>query len=47
MSAVDTVLVAAGASGLVGDIAAWFTGHARIVAVEPERIPTLAAALDA
>jgi len=44
---VDTVLVTVG--GLIGGIAAWSTGHrghhARIVAVEPERIPTLAAAL--
>jgi len=45
--AVDTVLVAVGGGGLVGGIAAWFSGRARVVAVEPERIPTLAAALDA
>ncbi len=44
---VDTVLVPVGGGGLIGGIAVWFTGHARIVAVEPERIPTLAAALAA
>lgn len=44
---VDTVLVAVGGGGLIGGIAAWFTGHARIVGVEPERIPTLATALAA
>jgi threonine dehydratase len=44
---VDTVLVAVGGGGLVGGIAAWFTGRARVVGVEPERVPTLAAALDA
>jgi threonine dehydratase len=42
---VDTVLVAVGGGGLVGGIAAWYAGHARVVSVEPERIPTLAAAL--
>jgi threonine dehydratase len=45
--AVDTVLVAVGGGGLMGGIASWFAGHARIVAVEPERCPTLAAALSA
>lgn len=44
---VDTVLVAVGGGGLVGGIAAWFNGRAQVVGVEPERIPTLAAALDA
>ncbi|MDQ3763758.1 MAG: threonine/serine dehydratase [Actinomycetota bacterium] len=43
----DTVLVAVGGGGLLGGIATWFNGQARVVAVEPERIPTLAAALDA
>jgi threonine dehydratase len=43
----DTVLVAVGGGGLIGGIATWLAGRARIVAVEPERAPTLAAALDA
>ncbi|MFL6139334.1 MAG: threonine/serine dehydratase [Frankiaceae bacterium] len=44
---VDTVLVAVGGGGLLGGIATWFAGRARVVAVEPERIPSMAAALDA
>jgi len=44
---VDTVLVAVGGGGLIGGIAAWFNGHVQVIGVEPERIPTLAAALDA
>jgi threonine dehydratase len=44
---VDTVLVAVGGGGLIGGIASWYAGRAKVVAVEPERIPTLAAALDA
>jgi threonine dehydratase len=43
----DTVLVAVGGGGLLGGIAAWFGSQARVIAVEPEHIPTLAAALDA
>jgi threonine dehydratase len=43
---VDTVLVACGGGGLVGGIASWYGRRARVVSVEPERIPTLAAALD-
>jgi threonine dehydratase len=45
--AVDTVLVAVGGGGLIGGIAAWFAGRARVVGVEPERIPALHAALAA
>lgn len=41
---VDTVLVAVGGGGLIGGIAAWYAGRARIVAVEPEGAPTLHAA---
>ncbi len=44
---VDTVLVAVGGGGLIGGIAAWFAGDAKIVAVEPEGAPTLAFALQA
>jgi threonine dehydratase len=41
----DTVLVAVGGGGLLEGIATWVEGRARVVAVEPERCPTLAAAL--
>jgi len=41
---VDTVLVACGGGGLVGGIAAWFDSRIRVVAVEAEGSPTLAAA---
>jgi len=41
---VDTVLVACGGGGLVGGIAAWFAQRVRVIAVEPEGSPTLAAA---
>src|SRR5262249_15391009 len=37
----DTLLVAVGGGGLIGGIAAWFSGKVRIVAVEPEAAPTL------
>jgi threonine dehydratase len=43
----ETVLVAVGGGGLIGGIAAWFSGDARVVGVEPEACPTLHAALDA
>lgn len=45
--AIDTVLVAVGGGGLIGGIASWYAGRARIVSVEGERTPTLAAALRA
>jgi threonine dehydratase len=41
----DTVLVAVGGGGLVAGIAGWFTGRARVVAVEPERCATYGSAL--
>jgi threonine dehydratase len=41
MPDVDTVLVAVGGGGLIGGIAAWYTGLVRIIAVEPELAPTL------
>lgn len=44
---VDTVLVAVGGGGLIGGVAAWFSGDARIIAVEPEGAPTLSLALRA
>lgn len=43
----DTVLIACGGGGLIGGMAAWYAGRARIVGVEPEAAPTLARALDA
>ncbi len=44
---IDTLLVAVGGGGLIGGIAAWYSGLIRIVAVEPEQSPTLHAALAA
>lgn len=44
---IDTLLVAVGGGGLIGGIAAWFAGRIRIVAVEPEKAPTLNMALAA
>jgi threonine dehydratase len=43
----DTVLVAVGGGGLIGGIAAWYAGTARLVGVEPRGAPTLAEALRA
>jgi threonine dehydratase len=43
----DTILVAVGGGGLVGGIAAWYRGAARVIAVEPEGAPTLHDALRA
>ncbi|MBO3745660.1 threonine/serine dehydratase [Streptosporangiaceae bacterium NEAU-GS5] len=43
----DTVLVAVGGGGLVAGVTAALDGRARVVAVEPARIPTLNAALAA
>ncbi|MGJ6961576.1 threonine/serine dehydratase [Streptosporangium sp. G11] len=44
---VDTVLVAVGGGGLVAGITVALGGRARVVAVEPELIPTLHRALEA
>ena len=43
----DTVVVAVGGGGLIGGVAGWFAGQTRIVGVEPEKAPTLTAALAA
>jgi len=43
----STVVVAVGGGGLIGGIAAWFGGDTRVIGVEPERSPTLSAALAA
>ncbi|BFO57049.1 MULTISPECIES: threonine/serine dehydratase [Comamonadaceae] len=37
----DSVLVSVGGGGLIGGIAAWCEGRARVVALEPEGAPTL------
>jgi threonine dehydratase len=43
----DTILIAVGGGGLIGGVAAWYAGSARVVGVEPEAAPTLTAALAA
>jgi threonine dehydratase len=43
----DAVLVAVGGGGLIGGVAAWYAGKARVVGVEPETAPTLTEALAA
>jgi len=43
----SVLLVAVGGGGLIGGIAAWFRGRARIIAVEPEGAPTLWRAFEA
>ena len=42
-----TLLVAVGGGGLIGGVAAWFQDRVRVVAVEPERAPSLHEALKA
>jgi threonine dehydratase len=44
---VTSVLIGVGGGGLIGGIASWFEGNARIVGVEPEGAPTLTYALRA
>jgi threonine dehydratase len=43
----DSVLVAVGGGGLIGGVAAWYQERVRVISVEPERAPTLHAALAA
>ncbi|MEJ8813707.1 threonine/serine dehydratase [Variovorax ureilyticus] len=43
----DSVLVSVGGGGLIGGLAAWFESRARVVALEPERAPTLFKAREA
>lgn len=43
----DTVLVAVGGGGLIGGVASWFQGRARVIGVEPKLAPTLDHALKA
>ncbi len=41
----DTIMIAVGGGGLISGAFAWFQGNRKIVAVEPERAPTLHRAL--
>ena len=43
----DTLLVAVGGNGLIGGIAAWYSGKIKIIGVEPEAAPTLSHAMRA
>jgi len=43
----DAVLVSVGGGGLIGGLSAWFEQRARVVALEPERAPTLFRAREA
>jgi threonine dehydratase len=43
----DSILIAVGGGGLIGGVAAWYQDRARVIAVEPERAPTLHNALAA
>lgn len=43
----DTQLVAVGGGGLIGGVAAWYSGRIKIIGVEPEAAPTLTLALQA
>ena len=47
MADVDTVFVAVGGGGLIGGIASWFRGNAKVVGVEPKACRSLSAALEA
>ena len=47
LAEITTLLVAVGGGGLIGGIAAWFSGRVKVVAVEPEGSPTLHRALAA
>jgi threonine dehydratase len=37
----DTLLVAVGGGGLIGGVAAWYSGRVKLIGVEPEAAPTL------
>jgi len=43
----DSVLVSVGGGGLIGGLAGWFEQRARVVALEPEKAPTLFRAREA
>ena len=44
---ITTLMVAVGGGGLIAGLAAWYEGKIKIVAVEPEKAPTLTRALEA
>lgn len=44
---ITTLLVAVGGGGLIAGLAAWYAGRIKIIAVEPEKAPTLHEALKA
>jgi threonine dehydratase len=44
---IDTILVAVGGGGLIGGMAAYVSGRARVIGVEPVTAPTLTRALEA
>jgi threonine dehydratase len=44
---ITTLMVAVGGGGLIAGLAAWYEGRIKIVAVEPEKAPTLTRALEA
>ena len=41
----NTVLAAVGGGGLIAGIAAWYSGHVKVIGVEPETAPTMTNAL--
>lgn len=43
----DTLVIAVGGGGLIGGVAAWYTGKIKLVGVEPLAAPTLFKALEA
>jgi threonine dehydratase len=43
----DTLLVAVGGGGLIGGVAAWYSGRIKMIGVEPEAAPTLTRAREA
>ena len=43
----DSLLVAVGGGGLIGGVAAWYSGRLKLIGVEPEAAPTLENALRA
>jgi threonine dehydratase len=43
----DVLLASVGGGGLIGGIAAWFSGRTRVIGVEPELSPTLSRAIAA
>ena len=46
-ASITTLLVAVGGGGLIAGLASWYAGRIKIIAVEPEKAPTLTEALKA